>query len=50
MEKIAARLAQNIVASEAAVEDLREVLPCELLPGEFELPGFPGLHRFYRVG
>jgi pSer/pThr/pTyr-binding forkhead associated (FHA) protein len=50
MEKIAARLAQNIVASEAAVAELKKVLPCNLLPGEFELKGFAGLHRFYRVG
>jgi pSer/pThr/pTyr-binding forkhead associated (FHA) protein len=50
MEKIAARLTQNIVASEAAVAELKKVLPCELLPGEFDLRGFTGLHRFYRVG
>jgi hypothetical protein len=38
------------VASEAAVAVLKTTLPCNLLPGEFELPGFAGKHRFSRVG
>jgi class 3 adenylate cyclase len=50
MEKIAAQLAQNIVASEAAAAELKKVLPCHLLEGEYPLRGFTGLHRFYRVG
>jgi pSer/pThr/pTyr-binding forkhead associated (FHA) protein len=50
MEKIAARLGQPIVASQEAVESLRTVLPCRDLAGEFELPGFPGRHRFFAVG
>jgi class 3 adenylate cyclase len=50
MEKIAAKLNQEVVASAVAVPELQAVLPCVLVPGEFELPGFPGKHQFFRVG
>lgn len=50
MEKIAAKLNQEVIASAAAVTDLQKVLPCVPVPGEFELPGFPGKHQFFRVG
>lgn len=50
MEKIAARLEQNVVASEAAAASLREVIECRLLSGVFELPGFPESHRLFQVG
>ena len=50
MEKIAAKLGQGMVVSSEAVEILRTVMPCYDLPGEFELPGFAGKHRFFSVG
>lgn len=49
MEKIAGKLKQDMVVSAAAAQDLQKVIPCTLLPGEHELPGFVGLHKFYRV-
>ncbi|HEV2805667.1 MAG TPA: FHA domain-containing protein [Chthoniobacterales bacterium] len=49
MEKIAARLQQDMVASEAAAKRLEEVLSCRVLPGVFELSGFTGGHRFFEV-
>jgi pSer/pThr/pTyr-binding forkhead associated (FHA) protein len=49
MEKIAAKLKEDMVASAAAALELQKVLKCSLLPGEHELPGFAGMHKFYRV-
>ena len=49
MEKIAARLERDMLASEAAAARLQAVLPCHVLPGAFELPGFAGNHRFFEV-
>lgn len=49
MEKIAARLQQDMVASAAAAERLQEVVTCRALPGLFELPGFTGAHRFFEI-
>ena len=50
MEKIAGRLSEDMIASEAAAQLLQAAIECELLPGVFQLPGFEGDHRFYRVG
>lgn len=47
MEKIAARLQRDMLASEAAAALLAGVLPCRALPGVFELPGFTGTYRFF---
>jgi class 3 adenylate cyclase len=49
MEKIAARLQKDMLASAAAAERLQEVLPCQALPDAFELPGFAGAHRFFEI-
>lgn len=49
MEKIAAHLERDMLASEAAAERLQAVLACRALPGVFELPGFAGGHRFFEI-
>jgi len=49
MEKIAARLQRDMLASAAAAERLQEVVTCRALPGVFELPGFTGTHRFFEI-
>ncbi len=49
MEKLAGRLQQDMLASEAAAKALQDVLPCDAVPGAFELPGFAGKYRFFSV-
>lgn len=49
MEKIAARLQKDMLASAAAAELLQQVVPCHALPDSFELPGFIGTHRFFEI-
>jgi class 3 adenylate cyclase len=49
MEKIAARLQRDMLASAAAAERLEEVVTCRALPGVFELPGFTGTQRFFEI-
>lgn len=49
MEKVAARLQQDMLASAAAAERLQEVMTCRALPGTHELPGFTGAQRFFEV-
>ena len=49
MEKIAARLQKDMLASAAAAELLQQVVPCHALPDAFELPGFTGIHRFFEI-
>jgi class 3 adenylate cyclase len=49
MEKVAARLQQDMLASAAAAERLEEVMTCRALPGTHELHGFSGSHRFFEV-
>lgn len=49
MEKIAARLQQDMLASAAAAERLQEVMACRALPGVYELPGFRAGHRFFEI-
>jgi len=49
MEKIAARLQEDMLVSEAAATRLQSVVPCREVPGAFELHGFGGNHRFYAV-
>ena len=49
MEKIAARLQHDMLASAPAAERLREIMPCREVSGDFELPGFTGCHRFFEV-
>lgn len=49
MEKVAARLQVEMLASATAAERLQEVIPCRALPGAFELPGFTGTHRFFEI-
>jgi class 3 adenylate cyclase len=49
MEKVAARLQRDMLASAVAAECLQEVMPCREVPGVFELPGFTGIHRFFEI-
>jgi pSer/pThr/pTyr-binding forkhead associated (FHA) protein len=49
MEKVAARLQKDMLASAAAAELLQGVIPCHPLPDSFELPGFTGAYRFFEI-
>lgn len=49
MEKVAAGLPYDMLASAAAAERLQEVMRCRLLPGGHELRGFLGIHRFFEI-
>ncbi|HMJ06738.1 MAG TPA: FHA domain-containing protein [Chthoniobacterales bacterium] len=49
MEKIAARLQQDMLASEAAAERLRQAVTCRALSDVYTLPGFTGGYRFFEV-
>jgi adenylate cyclase len=47
MEKVAGAARAPILFSDAARADLERLIPCEPLPGEHELKGFSGKHRFH---
>lgn len=49
MEKIAARLQKDMLASAAAADPLHPILPCHALPDTYELPGFSGAYRFFEI-
>jgi class 3 adenylate cyclase len=49
MEKIAADLKRDMLASEAAAERLQEIMTCRVLPEVRELRGFTGVHRFFEI-
>lgn len=49
MEKIASALCEPFLFSEAAQCSLGALLPLELVPGEHEVKGSVGKHRFFRL-
>jgi hypothetical protein len=50
MEKVAGSVRAPILLSEPAQQALAPLLPCEPVPGEHQLKGFVGGHRFYVPG
>jgi class 3 adenylate cyclase len=49
MEKLASAHGVSFCVSAAAEPLLAATLPLEVLPAEYELKGFPGMHRFFRL-
>lgn len=47
MEKVAGVLGVKTMLSEAAKDELQSFIPWTAVPGEHELKGFSGAHRFY---
>lgn len=49
MEKVAAQLGCDLLASNAAAERLAQAVPCSPVPGSFPLAGFKGAHQFFEI-
>ncbi|HEX8310598.1 MAG TPA: adenylate/guanylate cyclase domain-containing protein [Chthoniobacteraceae bacterium] len=47
MEKVAGAFRAPIMFSDAARAEIESLMPCEPVPGEHELKGFAGQHRFH---